>query len=188
MGDLKEALFARATDMDMPLEFIEDISFTPTPEVLASYSSNPEQCVAELAEQIFPGECAECSAASGSTGLGSPHAHGDAITPMATKTYNAKVFAGVPAGGVCQIRQDFRATVSNYKVSKVSILGSSYVVGVCLFQWSPNRQWYQVTGKLFNLFMKGVFSAVIKGGPISFSGTFKAIYDVRKNDLVQHKQ
>lgn len=187
--DLKEALFRRAADAGISLEEINDLSFEPTPEILASYAQNPTECVENLAEEILPGECPDCSEAvvdtpndDDSESLNGP------ITAFSTKTYNAKVFSGVPAGGICQIRQDFRATVTNSKVSKVSILGSSYGVGVCVFQWSANRAWHQTSGKVFNLRMKGVFSAVIKGGPVSFSATFKAIYDIRKSDLKQRKQ
>ena len=33
-----------------------------------------------------------------------------------TATYTSSVFSGVPAGGACWVKQDFRATVTNYKV------------------------------------------------------------------------
>lgn len=34
-----------------------------------------------------------------------------------TATYTSSVFSGVPAGGACWVKQDFRATVTNYKVT-----------------------------------------------------------------------
>ncbi|WP_146007730.1 hypothetical protein [Brachybacterium sp. UMB0905] len=182
-SSLKAALADRATKIGVPLEAIEDLSYEPTPEVLGEYAANPQECVAGIAELILPDECDQCSKPTNSAAPTGPIA-----SPTGTATYNAKVFAGVPAGGICQIRQDFRATVTNYRVSGVKILGSSYVVGVCLFQWSPNRQWHSISGRTFNLRMKGTFSAVIKGGPITFSATFLAIYDIQRSGLKQHFQ
>lgn len=61
-----------------------------------------------------------------------------------TATYTSSVFSGVPAGGACWVKQDFRATVTNYKVTSKSLLGSSYQTGVCVFQWSPNYSWFNI--------------------------------------------
>lgn len=107
------------------------------------------------------------------------------ITPLGTSNYTSSVFAGVPAGGVCWIKQDFRATVTNYRVTSKTLRGSSYQTGVCVFSWSANYSYF--SGSL-NLYSRGTFSAVIKGGPVKFSATFMAIYKVNKSSLTQNVQ
>lgn len=102
-----------------------------------------------------------------------------------TATYTSSVFSGVPAGGACWVKQDFRATVTNYKVTSKSLLGSSYQTGVCVFQWSPNYSWFE--GNL-NVLSKGTFHAVVKGGPVSFAATFKAFFHTNKASLYQEFQ
>lgn len=100
-------------------------------------------------------------------------------------TYTSSVFAGVPAGGACLVKQDFRATVTNYKVTSKSMLGSSYQTGICVFKWTPNYSWFE--GNL-NVLSKGTFHAVIKGGPVSFSSTFEAFFHTNKSSLYQEFQ
>lgn len=107
------------------------------------------------------------------------------ISARGTANYTSSVFSGVPAGGACWVKQDFRATVTNYKVTSKSLRGSSYQTGVCLFQWSPNYSWFE--GSL-NVLSKGTFHAVIKGGPISFAATFKAFFHTNKSSLYQEAQ
>ena len=102
-----------------------------------------------------------------------------------TATYTSSVFSGVPAGGACWVKQDFRATVTNYKVTSKSLLGSSYQTGVCVFQWSPNYSWFE--GNL-NVLSKGTFHAVVKGGPVSFAATFKAFFHTNITSLYQEFQ
>lgn len=116
-----------------------------------------------------------------------PSSDGGGITvqPYGTANYTSAVFSGVPAGGACWIHQDFRATVTNYKVTSKTLKGSSYQTGVCVFQWSANYSWFE--GNL-NVLSKGTYHAVIKGGPISFAATFKAIYKVNKSSLKQNVQ
>lgn len=107
------------------------------------------------------------------------------MSTLGTAKYTSSVFSGVPAGGVCWVKQDFRATVTNYRVTSKSLLGKSYQTGFCAFQWSPNYSWFE--GNL-NVLSKGTFHAIIKGGPISFSATFKALFHANKSSLHQEFQ
>lgn len=101
------------------------------------------------------------------------------------RKYTSSVFSGVPAVGVCNVHQDFEATVSNYKITSKKLLGSSYQDGVCVFQWTPNYSWF--TGNL-DVHSKGTFSAFVKGSSVSFTATFKAVFHVNKDSLWQEKQ
>lgn len=102
--------------------------------------------------------------------------------------YTARVFAGIPLLGVCNIYQDLSATVFQYRVRSYELKGTSYVSGACLFAWDGNRSWAEKVGKIFNVYMKGTASAIIKGSWVSFSPTFKTIFEIKKNTLVQHFQ
>lgn len=107
------------------------------------------------------------------------------ILTRGTANYTSSVFSGVPAGGVCWVKQDFRATVVNYTVISKYFLGNSYQTGICLFQWTPNYSWFK--GNL-NVHSKGTFHAIVKGSPISFSATFKAFFHTNKSSLYQEFQ
>ncbi|WP_324011872.1 hypothetical protein [Microbacterium sp. JZ37] len=145
-----------------------DISIDAGPDVVALYDGDADAYAADIME-AFKSDA--------------PTQEPNRVTPFAN--YTSSVFAGVPAGGACWIKQDFSATVSNYKVTSKSLRGSSYQEGVCVFQWSPNYSWFEGS---FNVLSKGTFHAIIKGGPVSFAATFKAIYTVNKSSLTQHVQ
>lgn len=183
-SDLRAALLERCKELGIPASLVEDVRYTPSFDVVTEYKNDPYGFVRSIAEQIFPEVCGSCLPSD--EGSSTAEISSGTITPYAN--YNAQVFAGVPAGGVCQVRQDFSATVSNYKVTSKKILGSSYVVGFCLCVWTPNRAWFGQSGREFYVYMKGTFSALIKGSPLSFSATFKAIFDINKTSLKQHFQ
>lgn len=118
-------------------------------------------------------------------GQDAPSAPQNNMRAASTRRYTSSVFSGVPAGGVCHVKQDFEATVSNYRVTRKRLLGSSYQTGVCLFQWSPNYSWFE--GNL-NVNSKGTFHAIVKGSGVSFSATFMAIFHTNRDSLWQEFQ
>ena len=142
--------------------------------ILENTSTSPEALAQEIADVFFPVRNTSSDSLE--------------ISERSFRQYTAKVFAGVPLLGACNIYQDFEATVSQYKVRSYKLLGGSYVSGVCLFAWSHNRNWAEKVGREFHINMKGTASAVVKGAPVSFNPTFMAIFDVRENDLQQHVQ
>ena len=103
----------------------------------------------------------------------------------APRRYTSSVFSGVPAGGYCNVKQDFEATVVNHRVTHKRLLGSSYQTGVCLFQWSHNHSWFE--GNL-DVLSKGTFHAVVKGSGVSFAATFRAFFHTNKDSLWQEFQ
>ncbi len=103
----------------------------------------------------------------------------------APRRYTSSVFSGVPAGGYCNVKQDFEATVANHRVTHKRLLGSSYQTGVCLFQWSHNHSWFE--GNL-DVLSKGTFHAVVKGSGVSFAATFRAFFHTNKDSLWQEFQ
>lgn len=164
---LQEQLTAVVDERGLLAEF-GDVDIEATPELVESYGGD----AAAYAHDILDAYKAD-----------SPE--GIQIEPFGTRNYTSSVFSGVPAGGYCHVKQDFRATVTNYKVTAKSLRGSSYQTGVCVFAWSPNYSYFSGS---FNVHSKGTYHAIVKGAPISFSATFKAIYTVQKSSLKQHAQ
>lgn len=145
-----------------------------TLEKLREKGATSKEIALELADAFFP------EVKDFSTGVG--------YSTRGTNQYTARVFAGLPMIGACNIYQDLSATVFQHRVRSHKLLGNSYVGGVCLFAWTSNRSWAEQNGKIFNVYMKGTASAIVKGSSITFNPTFKAIFDVRKNSLVQRFQ
>jgi hypothetical protein len=171
---LLEQLEALAEERDLEAEF-GDVSISVLEDLVKEYAGDAEAYASDILG-AYEGEIPDDTAYASTDST---------MTPFGTATYTSAVFAGVPAGGVCWIHQDFRATVTNYQVTWKSLLGSSYQTGVCVFQWSPNYSYF--SGSL-NVHSKGTFHAVVKGGPVSFSATFKAIYQVNQSSLKQNVQ
>lgn len=174
-ASIQRQLESIANDRSLEVEF-GDVSVSAPEDVVASYDGNAELFADEVIAEYENDVPQEEPAAAGSGGQ---------FSTMGTRNYTSSVFAGVPAGGVCHVKQDFRATVTNYKVTSKSLRGNSYQTGVCVFAWSPNYSYF--SGKL-NLHSKGTFSAIVKGSAVNFSATFKAIYKVNKSSLTQNKQ
>ncbi|MFB8188666.1 hypothetical protein ACFC14_05015 [Microbacterium sp. NPDC055988] len=164
---LKSQLDAAVSGKDLNASF-GDVKIEADRDVIAHYGGDAEAYAADILT-AFENDAAAEERVS--------------LTPRAY--YTSSVFAGVPAGGACWVKQDFAATVSNYRVTSKSLRGNSYQEGVCAFQWSPNYSWFEGS---FNVLSKGTFHALIKGGPVSFAATFKAIYTVNKSSLTQHAQ
>lgn len=155
---------------------VDDVQIAAPARTIAEYDGNAEAYASDIF-QAYQEDGVKASSNSADVTSG--------FLPLGAANYTSAVFAGVPAVGICWIHQDFRATVNNYKVVSKSFLGSSYQTGGCVFHWSPNYSYF--SGNL-NVNSKGVFSAVIKGGPVKFSATFMAIYKVNKTSLKQKTQ
>lgn len=170
---LLEDLTAAAQESGVQVEF-GDVEISAPKQLVADYAGDAEAYASDIVSTYEADTTVQNSVSPNRT-----------ITPLGTSNYTSSVFAGVPAGGVCWIKQDFRATVTNYRVTSKSLRGSSYQTGVCAFSWSANYSYF--SGSL-NLHSKGTFSAIIKGGPVKFSATFKAIYKVNRSSLTQNVQ
>lgn len=170
---LLEDLTAAAQESGVQVEF-GDVEISAPKQLVADYAGDAEAYASDIVSTYEADTTVQNNVSPNRT-----------ITPLGTSNYTSSVFAGVPAGGVCWIKQDFRATVTNYGVTSKSLRGSSYQTGVCAFSWSANYSYF--SGSL-NLHSKGTFSAIIKGGPVKFSATFKAIYKVNRSSLTQNVQ
>lgn len=170
---LLEDLTAAARERGVQVEF-GDVEISAPKQLVTDYAGDAEAYASHIVSTYEADTTVQNNVSPNKT-----------MTPLGTSNYTLSVFAGVPAGGVCWIKQDFRATVTNYRVTSKSLLGSSYQTGVCVFSWSANYSYF--SGSL-NLHSKGTFSAVIKGGPVKFSATFKAIYKVNSSSLTQNVQ
>ena len=170
---LLEDLTAAAQESGVQVEF-GDVEISAPKQLVADYAGDAEAYASDIVSTYEADTTVQNNVSPNRT-----------ITPLGTSNYTSSVFAGVPAGGVCWIKQDFRATVTNYRVTSKSLRGSSYQTGVCAFSWSANYSYF--SGSL-NLHSKGTFSAIIKGGPVKFSATFKAIYKVNRSSLTQNVQ
>ena len=73
------------------------------------------------------------------------------------RNYTASVESMIPAIGWGYIKQDFKADVTSSKVSKVSLIGSSYDTGFTIGTWEPNYSWYAISkNQLYlQIYMKG---------------------------------
>lgn len=101
--------------------------------------------------------------------------------------YTAKVFSGIPSLGVGHIQQDFKATISNGKISKVSLLGNSYQTGILYAKWNPTRSWTTLSksNKHLAIRMKGVLNYTLNIFEGGYSATFVEDVKVSGSKLVE---
>lgn len=100
--------------------------------------------------------------------------------------YTAEVWAGVPAVGWSTVKQDFKATISNGKVTSISFLGDGYMDGVSWGQYNHIDSWETIysSGTKVEINIKGGINYTFNLINSNYTATFLEDLEVSGSKLV----
>lgn len=101
--------------------------------------------------------------------------------------YTAEVWAGVPAVGWSTVKQDFKATISNGKVTSIDFLGDGYMDGVSWGQYNHIDSWETIysNGTKVDINIKGGINYTFNLINSNYTATFLEELEVDGNKLVR---
>lgn len=101
--------------------------------------------------------------------------------------YTAEVWAGVPSVGWSTVKQDFKATISNGKVTSISFLGDGYMDGVSWGQYNHIDSWETIydSGRKVDIRIKGGINYTFNLINSNYTATFLEELEVDGDKLVR---
>ncbi len=148
------------------------------PDVIATYILSEAQSVAASGEAV-----AQLSAGSEARNL-APSSSA-ALRASKTQNYTADQLTALPSIGVAWVNQDMTVNFTGNTINSVTLNGNSYGTGISVFVYSHinTRLEYRLNRTCLFTHMKGTFSAIIKGAPLSFAAEVLASDGPRNGNM-----